>query len=110
MHFWPKYIREDGRSGADEETVELFNICLFCDNVRYLRFFFYFKASSIQASEDPRTSLSALDCGCDTPALPVGYTELWPGTVSSIHSFLPEVTLGQGVLAGTDTEQSQPVG
>lgn len=44
-------------------------------------------ASSSQARRNPRTSLSALDCGCDAPALPVGYNKLWPGTVSQYTSF-----------------------
>lgn len=66
-------------------------------------------AGSSQASEDPCTSLSALDCGCDSPALPVSYNELRPGTVSRIFHFLIEATLGQLVLAASDMKQSQPV-
>lgn len=66
-------------------------------------------ASSSQARGNPRTSLSALDCGCDAPALPVGYNKLtW--NCKPIHPFLPEVSLGQGVfLASTDMKQGQPV-
>lgn len=40
----------------------------------------------------------------DAPALPVGYNELRPGTVSQTHRFLSHVTLGQVVLAATDVK------